>query len=78
MNIQVDTSSYNTIGQMSLQESRLAGVAIVDESKMKHSTKCRLIRDLEKASKSTEVERILWMAALSAEGLSSMDSTWNK
>ena len=73
-----DTKQFDAIGKMNVFQARQSGIDIIKNSKSTNAKKMRLIRDLSKAPTSDEVVRILWMCALASEGLSSMDSSWNK
>lgn len=73
-----DTTEYEAIGKLDVHSARTAGMDIINKSKSTNMKKARLCRDIQKAYSAQEVVRILWMCALASEGLSSMDSSWNK
>lgn len=74
----VDTSQYDAIGKMDVLTARKAGTDIISASKSTKQKIARITRDIQRAPSAAEVVRILWMSALAAEGLGSLDSNWNK
>jgi hypothetical protein len=63
---------------MTILDAKAAATKIIEASKTKAIKKQHLLRDISNAPSTKEVERIMWMSALAAEGLHSMGSTWNK
>lgn len=65
--------NYDEIRNIGKQTLEFAKSIAITSLKNKNS---KLIRDINECDKPEEVERIMWMAALSAEGLSSIGSKW--
>jgi len=74
----MDTVEFEGIGQLDVKTAREKAKEIIKGSGCKKLTEGRLIRDIIMAPSAKEVERILWMCALSGEGLGSLDSNWKK
>lgn len=74
----IDYDNLHQLGGMNVIEAKKAAIQILKGSKTKAIKKQHLLRDIQNAPSTEEVERIMWMSALSAEGLSSVNSTWNK
>lgn len=74
----IDHAELHKLTGMTILDAKAAALAIINKSKTKAIKKQHLLRDIQNAPTTKEIERIMWMSALSAEGLSSMSSSWNK
>lgn len=74
----LDHAVLHQIGGMNVVDARTAAIKIIQVSKTKAVKKQHLMRDIQNAPSTKEVERIMWNAALASEGLHSVNSSWNK
>jgi hypothetical protein len=73
-----ETSELHALSGMTILDAKAAATKIIEASKTKAIKKQHLLRDISNAPSTKEVERIMWMSALAADGLHSFGSTWNK
>jgi hypothetical protein len=74
----INHADLHSISGMTVLDAKTAAAKIIQASKTKTVKKQHLLRDIQNAPSTKEVERIMWMAALASEGLHSVSSSWNK
>ena len=73
-----DHDLLRDIERMDCSEARAQCINMVEETSTKPNKKQALIRDIEEAPNSKELSRIMWNVLLAGEGLSTMNSNWQR
>lgn len=63
---------------LTVDEAKATALGMLKATKMKASKLSHLIRDVQKAPTSREVQRIMWNTMLSGTGFGITDSSWQK
>ena len=67
-----------TLENLSLQEARAKAIELLSGLTTKKSKINNLIRDIERAKNSREVQRIVWNMYMAGTGYGVTDSSWQK
>ena len=79
MNNKIDVDTVRGLEKLSLAEAKKLALGMIEKIKIKTaSKKAHLLKDLNEAPDSGEISRIMWMTILSGEGLSTLNSGWQK
>ncbi len=61
-----------------LAQAQAQAISILKETKTKQSKVNNLVRDVQHAQSSREVQRIMWNTLLAGTGFGTVDSPWQK
>jgi hypothetical protein len=63
---------------LSLADAQAKAIAILKDTKTKQAKVNNLVRDVQRARTSREVQRIMWNTLLAGTGFGTVDSPWQK
>jgi len=63
---------------LSLADAQAKAIAILKDTKTKQAKVNNLVRDVQRARSSREVQRIMWNTLLAGTGFGTVDSPWQK
>lgn len=79
MKNKIDVDTVRGLEKLNLSEAKKLALSMIEKLKIKTaSKKAHLLKDLNEAPDSREISRIMWMTILSGEGLSTLNSGWQK
>lgn len=73
-----DVEILRNLEVMEITTAKSVSIDLIKSSKTKASKKQHLIKDISEAPDAREVSRIMWNTMLSGNGLSILDSKWQK
>lgn len=78
----ITANQISGIETMNVADAKTVATALIETHPRKTQggklAKAQILRDIQAASRSSEISRIMWAQLLAAEGLSSGDSSWGK
>lgn len=75
----IDMARINDLVRLPILEAQRSAITIINECSYKNGAKrIRVLEDIKKARRSSEVARILCYVILAGEGLSVINAPWQK